>query len=209
MKTIELARIEMMKTAMRHKLSQLTAMPKLLGSFLRDRKGTGAVEFAIIAPLLIMTYIGSFELSVGFNVARKVARASSTVADIVTQQTEVNKAFLDSMKDVAAGVMTPYGTNYSLKITGIKVTAAGVGVVMWSRDEKGKVPYEVASIISIPTDLSTLNSFVVRTELTLPHELMLFAPGMQGHSLQTINLSKTYYYRQRIGEEITCSDCGA
>jgi len=197
-----------MMTAMRHRLNRISAASKMFGTFLRDRKGTGAVEFAIIAPLLIMTYIGSFELSVGFNVARKVARASSTVADIVTQQTEVSKAFLDSMKDVAAGVMTPYGVNYSMKITGIKVTAVGVGLVMWSRDEKGKVPYNVGSIIAIPAELSTLNSFVVRTELALPHELLLFAQGMSGHSLQTINLSKTYYYRQRIGEQITCVDCG-
>lgn len=197
-----------MMTGMRRGLAKISELSKIFGAFGRDRKGTGAIEFAIIAPLLIMTYIGAFEVSLGFNVARKVARASSTVADIVTQQTEVNKAFLDSMKDVTAGVMTPYGGAYSLKITGIKVTSIGVGIVMWSRDEKGSTPYKPAEIVEIPKDLSTLNSFVVRTELVVPHELLLFAPNMSAQA-QTINLSKTYYYRQRIGEEITCSDCGA
>nr|WP_245295049.1 TadE/TadG family type IV pilus assembly protein [Pararhizobium antarcticum] len=193
---------------MRHRLTRISAASTMLGAFFRDRRGTGAVEFAIIAPLLIMTYIGAFELSLGFNVARKVARASSTVADIVTQQTEVNKVFLDGMNDVAASVMAPYGGNYSMKITGIKVTADGVGVVMWSRDEKGTIPYDVASIVAIPQELSTLNSFVVRTEMLVPHELLLFAPNLSS-TAQTINLEKTYYYRQRIGEEITCLDCGA
>ncbi|WEZ84858.1 pilus assembly protein [Rhizobium sp. 32-5/1] len=197
-----------MMIGIRDRLAKISELSKILGAFGRDRKGTGAIEFAIIAPILIMTYIGAFEVSLGFNVARKVARASSTVADIVTQQTEVNKAFLDSMKDVASGVMTPYGGAYSLKITGIKVTAAGVGVVMWSRDEKGNRPYETAAIIAIPKDLPILNSFVVRTEMVVPHELLLFAPNLSSQA-QTINLSKTYYYRQRIGEEITCKDCNS
>ncbi len=196
-----------MKTGMRNRLAKFSTISKAFSAFFHDRKGTGAIEFAIIAPILIMAYICSFELSVGFNVARKVARASSTVADIVTQQTEVNKAFLDSMKDVAGGVMTPYASKYSLKITGIRVTAAGVGVVMWSRDEKGGTPYNVASVVTVPTDLSTLNAFLVRTELVVPHELLLFAPDLS-KSVQTINLSKTYYYRQRIGEQIICTDCG-
>lgn len=197
-----------MKTGIRDGLAKVSGISKVLGAFSRDRKGTGAIEFAIIAPLLIMTYIGAFEVSLGFNVARKVARASSTVADIVSQQTEVTTAFLSGMKDVAAGVMTPYGGNYTLKITGIKVTASGVGVVMWSQDENGETPYEVASIVAVPTDLPTVNTFVVRTEMVVPHELLLFAPNLSAQA-QTINLSKTYYYRQRIGEEITCKDCGA
>lgn len=193
---------------MRDGLTRISDISRIFGVFARDRKGTGAIEFAIIAPLLIMAYIGSFELSVGFNVARKVARASSTVADIVTQQTEVSKAFLDGMKDVAAGVMTPFGGTYSLKITGIKVASTGVGVVMWSRDEKGTTPYDVGANIAIPKDLSTLNAFVVRTEMVVPHKMLLFAPDLSANA-QTINLSKTYYYRQRIGEDITCNDCNS
>ncbi len=51
--------------------------------------GAGAVEFAIVAPLLIAAYIGAFELSLGFTVARKVGRASSAVSDIVTQEQQV------------------------------------------------------------------------------------------------------------------------
>ncbi len=72
-----------------------------LRRLLKDRRGVGAVEFAIIAPLLIGAYIGAFELSLGFTVARKVARASSAVSDIVTQQQGVDKAFLDDMLNVA------------------------------------------------------------------------------------------------------------
>ncbi|KQS88061.1 MULTISPECIES: TadE/TadG family type IV pilus assembly protein [unclassified Rhizobium] len=176
--------------------------------FWRDRKGTGAIEFAIIAPLLIMAYIGSFEVSLGFSISRKVARASSTVADVLTQQTDVSKATLDGMKDVAKSVMAPYEMNtYTLKMTGITVTAAGVGTVAWSRDQAGGTPYKAGSVVTLPSDISAVNAFVVRSELVVPHHLLLFAPGLADNTLKTINLSKTYYFRQRVGDKITCSDC--
>ncbi|MBW9063306.1 pilus assembly protein [Rhizobium herbae] len=179
-----------------------------LKHFWRDRKGTGAIEFAIIAPLLIMAYIGSFEISLGFSIARKVSRASSTVADILTQQTTVDTKTLDGMKDVAKSVMSPFEmTDYSLKMTGIKVTGTGTGTVVWSRDENGGTPYQAGSSVTLPSDISSVNAFIVRSELVVPHELLLFAPGLAANELKTIDLSKTYYFRQRVGDEITCTDC--
>ncbi|MCZ4090851.1 TadE/TadG family type IV pilus assembly protein [Sinorhizobium psoraleae] len=179
-----------------------------LSALIRDRRGVGGVEFAIVAPLLIMLYIGSFEISLGFTVARKVARASSAVSDIVSQQTDVNKTLLDNMKNVALSIMAPYNsTGYTLKITGIQVTGTTSGKVVWSRDQNGATPYAVNSIATVPAELDAVNAFVVRTELVVPHDLLLFAPGLENSTLKTIDLSKTSYYRQRFGETIKCTDC--
>ncbi|NRP72258.1 hypothetical protein ILFOPFJJ_03155 [Ensifer psoraleae] len=179
-----------------------------LSALIRDRRGVGGVEFAIVAPLLIMLYIGSFEISLGFTVARKVARASSAVSDMVSQQTDVNKTLLDNMKNVALSIMAPYNsTGYTLKITGIQVTGTTSGKVVWSRDQNGATPYAVDSIATVPAELDAVNAFVVRTELVVPHDLLLFAPGLENSTLKTIDLSKTSYYRQRFGETIKCTDC--
>lgn len=197
-----------MKAAIRYHMAVLSSKAEAFGEFWRDRKGTGAIEFAILAPLLIMAYIGSFEISLGFNIARKVSRASSTVADVLTQQASVDVKTLDGMKDVAKGVMSPFEmTHYTLKMTGIKVTGAGTGTVAWSRDEHGGTPYQAGSAVTLPSDISSVNAFIVRSELVVPHELLLFAPGLADSELKTINLSKTYYFRQRVGDEITCTDC--
>ncbi|WP_426231183.1 TadE/TadG family type IV pilus assembly protein [Pararhizobium sp. DWP3-4] len=181
-------------------------------AFWRDRKGTGAIEFAIIAPLLIMAYIGCFEISVGFNVSRKVSRASSTVADVLTQMQSVDKASLDGMKAVAKSVMSPFELNdktYTLKMTGIQMTAPGVGVVNWSYDQAGTAPYKAGSTVIMPSDISAVNTFIVRSELVVPHEILLFAPGLSKNTLNTVDISKTSYFRQRVGTEIKCSDCPA
>jgi Flp pilus assembly protein TadG len=197
-----------MTTAIRYHMALLSMKAEAFGEFWRDRKGTGAIEFAIIAPLLIMAYIGSFEISLGFSIARKVSRASSTVADVLTQQTSVDIETLDDMKDVAKSVMSPFEmTDYTLKMTGIKVTAAGTGIVAWSRDEDGGTPYQAGSTVTLPSDISSVDAFIVRSELVVPHELLLFAPGLTASELKTINLSKTYYFRQRVGDEIKCTNC--
>jgi Flp pilus assembly protein TadG len=172
-----------------------------------DRRGVGGVEFALVAPLLIMAYIGAFELSVGLNVVRKVARASSTVADLVSQEPSLDTDFLDNMDKVAESILAPYaGTNYTLKITGIQVTGTTTGTILWSRDQDGGTPYPANSTTTVPSDLEAVNAFVIRTELVVPHDLMLLSPDLSS-SVSSIDLSKTSYYRQRRGTSIACTDC--
>src|SRR5690606_2817181 len=98
-----------------------------------DRSGVGAVEFALIAPVLIVLYMGSLEISVAMSVNKKLARASSTVADLVTQDESVDKTFLKSMVNVAESVMMPFRTDgMKIKITGIAIDDTGVGKATWS-----------------------------------------------------------------------------
>lgn len=196
--------------AMRYHKILLSWKLEALRAFWRDRKGTGAIEFAIIAPLLIMAYIGCFEISVGFNIARKVSRASSTVADVLTQMPSVDKASLDGMKAVTQSVMSPFEIGeYTLKMTGIKMTAPGLGEVAWSYDQAGAAPYKAGSTVKMPSDISAVNTFIVRSELVVPHEILLFAPGLSKSTVNSIDISKTAYFRQRVGTEIKCSDCPA
>ncbi len=115
--------------------------------FLRDQRGVGAVEFAIIAPILIAIYITCFELTIGLSVSKRVTKATGTVADLVTQQTSVTKASLAGMVDVSKAIFVPYNTSTNalkLKITGISVDATSTPKVAWSWDQAGGRPYAVA-----------------------------------------------------------------
>jgi Flp pilus assembly protein TadG len=178
-----------------------------LNALRHDRRGVGAVEFAIVAPLLIMIYLGAFELSVGFTVAGKTTRAASAVADIVAQHPDVNKAFLKNVSNVAKSILAPFeNANYTLRLTGITVTGANEGTVLWSRDQAGGTPYPVNSKVKLPGQFSTATSFVIRSELTVPHQLLLYAPNLDS-TAKTINLSKTAYFNARLSKPIACSDC--
>jgi len=179
-----------------------------LRRFVEDRRGVGAVEFAIVAPLLIMGYVGAFEISVAMTVMRKVNRASSTVSDLLTQTQTVNKATLDTMKDVTKNILAPFvASSYSLKITGIAVDADGKATVAWSRDEKSGTPYAKGTKLNLPSDMDAQSTFIVRTEFSLPHKILLMMPGLKDSKINTVTLGKTSYFRQRVGEKVDCTDC--
>ena len=181
-----------------------------LRRFFRDRQGVGGVEFAILAPILISLYITCFELTMGLSVAKRATRSASTIADLVTQQTSVNKAFLATMPDVTEAIFVPYRTEadaVSLKITGIAMDANATPRVLWSWQQDGTRPYGVGTSVSdVPDELKAANSFLVRAELSVPHQLLMFLPGISTET-RTITISRTFFYRQRVGDSIACSDC--
>lgn len=186
----------------------LMSLRRTIGRLRGDRAGAGAVEFALIAPVLIVLYMGSLEISVAMSVNKKLARASSTVADLITQESSVNKAYLASMVNVAQSVMTPFKSDgVRIKVTGVGIDASGKPLAAWSWQDDGSRPYAVGSEQSLPADLTIANTFLIRTELEFDHDLLLIMPGLSDVELRTINMKKTYHLRQRLGASIPCSDC--
>ena len=180
-----------------------------LRRFIEDRRGAGAIEFAIVAPLMIMAYISAFEITVGINMSRKVSRAASTVSDLMTQSDTTSAAVLDTMKDVTKSVIAPFqqADGYTLKITGIAVDVDGKATVAWSRDEDKTAPYTKGTVVTLPQTLEGAKSlFFVRTELSVPHKILLMAPNLSSQ-INNITLSKTSYFGLRRGTKIDCSDC--
>jgi Flp pilus assembly protein TadG len=173
-----------------------------------DTKGAGAVEFALIVPLLIFLYITAFELTIALSVSKRTASSASTIADITTQQASVTPTWLATMKDVTGSIFAPYAPqNLSLKITGVQLDANSKATVAWSWDQSNGKPYAVGSTVNVPSDMRTASTFLVRTELSVTHKLLMIMPGLLPPQLQTITLSRQYYYRQRVGTSIDCNGC--
>lgn len=179
-----------------------------LRRFRRDERGIGAIEFAILFPVLLMLYLGAFELTVGLSVAKRATRAAGSIADIVTQQTSVTKSTLTPMPSVANAILAPYtATDLTLKITGVQLDASGSGTVTWSWAQDGSKPYSTGSAVSVPSDLSQPSTFLVRTELSLPYQLLSFGADFLPAGSNQITISRQYYYRPRTKDAIACSDC--
>ncbi|MGO8370160.1 TadE/TadG family type IV pilus assembly protein [Rhizobium ruizarguesonis] len=192
--------------ALRNPFTRLVLTARRL---IRDRKGAGAIEFAILFPVLIMLYIGAFEITIGLSVSKRVTRAAGTVADLITQQQSVTKSALAQMPSVATAIFVPYNsTALTMKITGITIDASANAKVLWSWAQDGTVPYaKNATVSNVPSDMKTANSFLVRTELSIPHTMFLFAPNFMPDGMRTITISRSYFYRQRQGDSIPCGDC--
>lgn len=180
-----------------------------LAAFVRDRRGVGAVEFALLAPLLLMLYIGAFEITIGLAVSKRATRAAGAIADLVTQQDKtVNKTFLATMSDVADAIFVPYSTSgLTLKITGVTLDASASAKVKWSWQKGGTAPYQVDAPVLVPADLQQANTFLIRTELKVPHNLMLFMADNLSMDATTITIKREYFFRPRTSDAIDCSNC--
>lgn len=190
-------------------MSRIGRAGRRLALLARDRSGVGAVEFALIVPLLLVLYLGAFELTMALSVSQRTTSSAGAIADIVArQQKTVTKAFLATMPDVMKAIFAPTATTgYTLKITGIKVDANVKATVAWSWAQDGSKPYATGATVTLPNGMAAANAFFVHAELTMPHQLVTYMTGFTGSSVSTITLARDYYFRQRENGEIACSDC--
>ncbi|MEV4607753.1 pilus assembly protein [Neorhizobium sp. LMR1-1-1.1] len=196
-----------MRAKLQNILSRLP-LTEQMRRFAADVRGIGGVEFALIAPLLLFLYITSFELTIGLSVSKRVTRTASTVADLVTQQAKVTTSDLQQMTSVANAIFTPYQPqNLKMKITGVTIDGSSNPTVAWSWAQDGSRPYSNGSAVNVPTDMRSASTFLVRAEVSVTHQLLMFMPGLMPSSLQTITLNREFYYRQRVGTSITCDGC--
>jgi Flp pilus assembly protein TadG len=177
--------------------------------FARDRKGVGAIEFAIIFPVLVMLYLGAFEITVGLSVSKRTTRAAGSIADIITQQQSVTKSSLTDIAKAAPAIFAPYNSSdLSLKVTAIQIDGNANPTVLWSWASSGAAPYaKNIAVPDVPTEMKKANSFLIRTELSTPYTLLAFAPNFMPAEMRTITISRSYFYRQRQNENIPCGDC--
>ncbi|MBW9112492.1 pilus assembly protein [Rhizobium cauense] len=185
----------------------LIRLHRLSKRFIGDRQGVGAIEFAILFPILVMLYIGAFEITIGLSISKRASRAAGTITDIVTQQKSVTKSWLADMPSVANAVFVPYGsTDLTVKVTGIALDGTATPKVAWSWAQDGSRPYAVNSAATVPTEMRKANTFLVRTELSIPYKLFLFAPNLVPNN-STITISRSYFYLPRASDTVTCGDC--
>lgn len=195
--------------SLRGKVSKLAA----------DRSGVAALEFALIAPLLITLYLGTMEISNGLQMNKKVSRAASTVGDLVTQLDEstLNKATIDSILGIGGAVTQPYNfTKPTVTITGIEISAAGAATISWSRklSDTGiySRPFTPGTVVTVPPKVLIASTFLVRVETALAYNTLTSwtVSRVEGQGYGLINMSETFYLRPRNTPDPTsfpCADC--
>ncbi|AYG57650.1 TadE/TadG family type IV pilus assembly protein [Rhizobium jaguaris] len=174
----------------------------------RDERGIGAIEFAILFPVLLMLYLGAFELTIGLSVEKRASRSAGSIADILTQQSSVSKTLLATMPSVASAIFAPYDTTgLTLKISGIQLDASSNATVAWSWAQDGSKPYSTGSTVTVPSNIAQPSTFLVRTELAIPYQLISFGSDFLPAGSSQITISREYFYRPRTNTSISCADC--
>ncbi len=73
-----------------------------------DNCGVAAIEFALVLPLLLLLFLGGFEVSRFLLIHQKADRVAYTITDVVTQSTSITRNQLEQILHAATQIMQPF-----------------------------------------------------------------------------------------------------
>ena len=192
---------------------------RLVRKFAGNRRGVAAIEFALIAPLLLAMYFVTMHIAPAIDSNKKVGRAASMIADLVTQQQSISSTEVEAIMAIGEATLRPYSrTNLKVIITAIEITDEDTPQVkvVWSRQMiNGAFSRDAAKgeITTVPATLKVRNSFLVRVQSELDYRPMITwtaeqkaATGLLA-AFDNIEMKEVYYLRPRMSSSIECSTC--
>ena len=170
----------------------------LLRRFGRDQSGVSALEFALIAPLMLTVYLGTFEVTQGIAMDRLVKLNASTITNLVAQYTTISAS--RDMPDLFAAtgqIMKPYpGATPTTVVSCISIDAKGNATIAWSQASGGSAR-NVGQTVTVPAALDKPNTQLILGETSMPYR-----SAIQFLPIGTWNLYASAYMFPRASSAI-------
>lgn len=173
--------------------------------FWRDRRGVSAIEFALIAPLMLLIYFGLVECCQGYMANRRASHTASIVADLVAQSDATTTQDLTSIFAIGDMIMRPFPSSpLSIRVSSVTIDANGAARVDWSQGNNKALTARVKnSVVSdLPSGLIEKGESLILGETqfkyTSPFAKVIKTP---------IDFRRSYYLRPRTVDKVACSNC--
>jgi Flp pilus assembly protein TadG len=121
--------------------------------FITSTHGVAAIEFAMIMPVLMVIFLGSYDGGRAIAVYMKVRSATYTLDAITNQYTTIQSSDMQAIVGATSVVLTPYSsTPVVVVISQIEIKTGGTATVSWSYALNG-TPLAQGSTVTIPAGL--------------------------------------------------------
>ncbi len=171
----------------------------------RDRRGVSAVEFALIAPVMLVIYFGLVELCQGYMANRRASHTASIVADLVAQADETSTSDLTSVFAIGDMIMKPFpATDLSIRVSSVSMDANGVARVLWSRGNNNDLAPRAPNspVDDLPSGLIASGETLILGETEF-----IYTTAFGQIVKKPITFKRSYYLRPRTQDKIVCTDC--
>ena len=166
-------------------------MMSLRRRFACDERGVSAVEFALLAPLMIGLYLGCVEVSDGVSADRKVSLTAAALANLTAQVSTISSSDMTNILDASSAVIAPYASSkLKITVTCISISSSKIATVKWSATRNGTIN---SGTIAISAALA-----VPSTQLILAEASYAYKPIVGYKITGTLNLSDKMYMSPRI-----------
>lgn len=184
-----------------------------LQRLLRDSRAVAAIEFAIVAPLLVLLFAGAVELTRYVLANQKVDKAANALSDFVSQLENPKAVNMNALKDTFDQLMVPYGSKDAEFIVTVMAHAEDAEkdsdpIRVDFQEKRGGLSYasKVGSLGGPPNDVAKglgiqIGEQLVSVEVYYKHQNILSNAGKISEALDFEDdepLYKVAYFRQRL-----------
>lgn len=168
-----------------------------------DVRGVAALEFALLAPVLILIYFGVVELTQGAMAEQRVAHTASVIGDLAAQSNSLTQAEVNDILSVGDTIMAPYPTQtLEVRVSSLTANAQGAVTVAWS-EGAGMTPLSKGSTVSgVPSDVISANGSVIMSQAQYT-----YTSAFQSVMPKPVVFNETYYLSPRDSTSVACADC--
>jgi Flp pilus assembly protein TadG len=169
-----------------------------LPGFVGDQRGVSAIEFAMLAPVMIALYFGVVEISQGIAAQRKVTMTARTIADLVSQTQNATDTYVTNALNAATAVMAPFPDS-KLKITVSSIAIAnGTAKVSWSEANKNGTARAKGSTVALDPALAIDGGTLIWSEVEYA-----YTPAIGYVISGTLTMKDRLYMRPRQAACVT------
>jgi Flp pilus assembly protein TadG len=141
-------------------------LKRRLRRFVRARKGLAALEFAILAPMMIFLLFGSVDLIDVLGANSRAQNATASLADVIARDTEVSNDEVSGLWDAIDVLMYPNNADdLQMRITSVRIVDSTTATVVWS-EAHGMTPRNANSTVTLPAAMMTPGTSVIMAEST-------------------------------------------
>ena len=174
-----------------------------LKHFRKNQDGVSAVEFALIAPILILFYLGAAEVSMALLASRRTDHIASSIGDLAAQSDTISHADISDLWNIADGMLDPMpsGAYLKLRLSSVTMKSDNKAYVDWSEANANATAYNTNSVIAtISTTELPVGESMIMTEVNYDYNTPVgrFFPG-------TTSFSYRYYNYPRNGSKVVHS----
>lgn len=172
-----------------------------------DDRGSVAIEFAFIAPILVVLTFGVVEATNLLAQDRKVALANQTMVDLVARLDTVTDADKATIAKAVDLVMQPYNASYTATIAIVSFDASGdpefgTGTNSAQFNVKGSDPFTQGEMENNAKDLGVGDDEVVIGRITSDYTTVL-SPWFMGYSFKMSALNTQRPRPQHIVSKVS------
>ncbi|MGQ7791250.1 TadE/TadG family type IV pilus assembly protein [Faunimonas sp. B44] len=180
-------------------------------AFLGDSSAIAALEFGLAAPLVVLLFIGGFDMSRYLLVHYKVERVAFAVADILTQYKMVSGSEIKDAFTASAEIMHPFpfGPEGVVIVSSVhRSEATGPTVIRWQCSGGGALARtsavgRVNGTATLPGEL-TLGA---RDNVIVSEVFYTYRPIFSGIVPDQVQVYKTSVFRPRLGALTSAPGC--